>query len=424
MKRKKKWMRMLAATALAVVLALPLSAMADVTHETLKTNEPCSLKVTAPVINDSDPVLWEKQLNAIDWSAVSVELYRVADVEKTAGYDDYDYKSAVAADATDPFADIVTAANEYIRSETAKTAEQWDALARQAAETVRKSWTSESANRINAAYTDNVANEVTDITAGLYLLLIRDPGSDFKMVGDNVVTVVRTANYEFEFAPALVSLPIHQETTDAAGAYNGYVWNYSPSVTPKYGIAYRYGSLEIVKNLLTYQGDEPATFVFQVESSYTDGRAAADFNYSNVVTLSFDANSPASQTIRLENAFPMGAQVTVTEIYSGSTYALTAGDDGERTLTLTESPATTDAAGNIVIPADTVRAEFTNDYNSSGNNGGAVVNSFTTDGSTWTWEQISRDANGQMNVTASGTAPVTQTQPTTPEPSVEPEAGN
>lgn len=431
MKRKKKWMRMLAATAFAVILALPFSAAADEVHTPVDLTEKCSLAVN--VAMGGTDYAWDLELSQVNWGNVSLELYRLAGVEQAEGLDDYTYISSLQDGSEDPFSGVVSLANEYVRREPLSgagaeeeqagvTAAQWDALAQLAAQTVRGP---EDGNPLTASYTGNVLEGITGIDAGLYLLLIRDPGSDFKEItledgSQSVATVVRSAHYEYEFSPALVSLPVHKEVQDGAGNHTGYRWSYGALISPKYGLSYRYGSLMLAKTLESYRAGEPATFIFRVESSYDDGRAGAGFRCNELVTLYYGADSLATQVETLDIRFPIGAQVTVTEIYSGSSYSLAAGSEpiqGE-TIGLSEQRV----ENGITVPADTQLVQFTNVYSASGNRGGSVENSFENTGSQWTWTQTTADANGLTTgqvVRQPAVAPTPGTSPT-PEPSVSP----
>lgn len=419
MKRKKKWMRMLAATAFAVILALPFRAAADETHVPVDLEQKCSLAVSiAAGLTDFD---YDVQLSGINWSGVNVELYRVAGVEKAGSSDDYTY---VSSGTGDPFEDIIKDANLSRKGEM--TAEEWDALAQRAVQVIRGP---QGGSPLTASYTGNVRDGVGDIDAGLYVMLIRDPGSGFKDVtmedgSESIATVVRSNNYEYEFAPSLVSLPVHEELRDTAGNYTGYRWNYGALISPKYGISYRYGSLMLAKTLEGYRTGEPATFVFEVKSTYSDGRAGAEFECDKLVTFYYDENSSATQVETLDIPFPIGAQVTVTEIYSGSSYSLTAGSPADQNATIAVVGPT--IVNGINVPADTQLVQFTNVYNASGNRGGAVENSFENSGSQWTWTQTTVDSSGTTTTGPVVQQPVvTPTTSTSPEPSTSPTpAGN
>ena len=96
----------------------------------------------------------------------------------------------------------------------------------------------------------------------------------------------------------------------------------------------------------------------------------AEVVYSNVVRLSF--TGAGSQSTVLADVIPVGAYVEVTEVYSGASYSLV----GEATATA------------VIQAAETAQVSFTNEYNSSGNQGGAATNHFVF--------EKERDENGEI----------------------------
>ena len=154
-------------------------------------------------------------------------------------------------------------------------------------------------------------------------------------------------------------------------------------------------SLEIVKNLVRYAG--PAAFVFEVEAREGDSVV-----YSDIVTFSFDENTGNNKTIVLEDRIPAGADVTVTEIYSGVAYSLTdvtagssegTGESTEGTAYITDVSSAR-AVITSISAGETARVVFTNDYNGSGSSGGAITNHFERDGAEaeWNWNQYMYNA--------------------------------
>lgn len=382
MKMKKKWMRMLTATAFAVILALPLNASAVRNNAPLDLEAACSL--TANVVGTETEAVEEAELSQLASDSIVIDLYKVADIEQADGYDDYKYGSFGIYEAQGG-TNLQDAANELLQAESG-TAESWDRLAQDVAGVVR-----ESVEAAPAA-SGNADAAIALEGPGLYLMIVRQAGLEdyFKDVvtedGDSrMVTRVLSQHYEYNFIPVLVSLPEHMATEDG-----GYEWAYNVAVNPKHSTSYRYGSLRIVKDLTSYESGNPATFVFQVECSYADDadRVGSEFYYSNVVALNF--TGPGSQEILLENVFPMGAAVSVEEVYSGSAYTPAAG-----TASLQNAVIQVDDTGN-----DTVTVPFTNEYNNSGNGGGSVVNSFDSNPEGgWTWTQSGFDSRGENVVT-------------------------
>lgn len=108
----------------------------------------------------------------------------------------------------------------------------------------------------------------------------------------------------------------------------------------------------------------PATFVFQIE-----GERGTD-RYSNVVSITF---TEAGQQSAVVEHIPAGMNVTVTEVYSGSSYELTS----------EASQSTVIVAGD----ADRASVAFSNTYNDSTNGGTGVENQFNHDEEGWHWTQ-------------------------------------
>lgn len=134
----------------------------------------------------------------------------------------------------------------------------------------------------------------------------------------------------------------------------------------------RYGSVQINKTLDTYNATlGGASFIFSVEA-VKDGETV----YSDVVSLVFDG--PGTKSVEVGN-IPAGAQVTVTEVYSGSSYQIVGNN-----------------VATAVISAETsAQVSFANTYDGSNNGGSSIVNHFTytapegTDSGegTWNWTQ-------------------------------------
>ena len=118
----------------------------------------------------------------------------------------------------------------------------------------------------------------------------------------------------------------------------------------------RFGDLILEKKITAYNETfQGASFVFEVKA-VKDDRVV----YNDLVSLSFD--DYGTQTARIEG-IPAGAQVTVTEIYSGAGYTPTGGNSVKNTV--------------ITAEGDTARVSFENEYKGTFNGGNtSVVNHF------------------------------------------------
>lgn len=277
---------------------------------------------------------------------VIVDLYKVADAVQVSGYDTYTYE----------FAEGYGALKEIYEKNpnNAEWGEMAQAAAKYALESDKPSKEGEAVNK-----------KIEGLKSGLYLLIAR--GSDVEDYRttvttedgkENIATIANSKAHVYTFAPELISLPGKMD--ENGNSINGGTtadgeWSYNMNVTLKPQQDPRFGSLEIVKNLITYNVNVPAVFVFQVEGTL-DGENV----YSNVATISF---TEPGQKKALLDRIPVGAEVTVKEVYSGASYKITSADVQNATISA----------------ADTASVEFTNDHDTTTHGGGGVNNHFTYD---------------------------------------------
>ena len=213
---------------------------------------------------------------------------------------------------------------------------------------------------------------VTELGIGLYAV---------------IPETVNSAYNQYEFSPTIVSLPgnNYYKTGDDTWIYNLTEEN---AIALKPEKADRYGDLKIVKNLNVYNETlDGATFVFKVEATKTDvDTKNPKVVYSNVVAIDF--NAPGEKFVLIED-IPAGADVTVTEIYTGASYKLTS--DAVKTTVII-------ADGEEGAPAT---VDFSNTYDYHLNGGNGVVNSFI----------YNQDAAGNVTWTHSAMSDSTEAQP-------------
>jgi hypothetical protein len=220
----------------------------------------------------------------------------------------------------------------------------------------------------------------TELSPGLYLIVAHSQGQEAQRmtITDDqgqewLVTQVNTQEYTYSFQPELVALP--GKPVDDEGAMNTAnpgQWIYDQTVTLKPEQTRRFGALEIVKTLQSYDTTGGAvTFVFSVDAVKDETTV-----YSDVVAMTFQA--PGQKSILLDN-IPVGAEVTVSEVYSGAGYRLV-------------SPETRTS----VIALDEIRqVTFENDYDNGQNKGHGLVNHFEYDpASGWQWQQLVDNTGG------------------------------
>lgn len=311
---------------------------------------------------------------------VAIDLYKVADAVKLEDYDAYRFETK------DSFAglDVDIAVGE------ADAAQAWMGQARQAASIVFAEGNSmePSATAVKA----DEASEVgfADLEPGLYLMVPR--GADLEQEDylfrdtdgedgtETIQTVAYSDSYTFTYSPQLVALPMRKGVEGSAATSDLGEWIYELTGTDaaesKPALSGRFADLRIDKELLSFRTGSPATFVFTVEAVLHD-----NIVYSNAVSMTFDG--PGIQSELIADRIPVGAQVTVTEVYSGAAYQVAAGSTQVQTVTMANADAGSVDFANI--------ASFQNVYDGSGREGAAITNHFEYmddgEGLIWNWTQ-------------------------------------
>lgn len=282
-------------------------------------------------------------------AAAAVEVYRVADVNEYGVYTPVDAFASLADNAswnggllgadTDVGA-LAEAAVDVIGPEDGRTAEP-------------------TVTQELAVGAENGA-ALEPLPAGLYLVAPQK---------------VETRLWVYTFSPMLLSVPAVGTQADAANgrvgapdlSEDGRSWQYAYTVFMKPERKMRLSEIVIEKTLANYNATlGQTTFLFDVEAT-RDGQVV----YSNVVGLTFNGAGTQSVTV---SGIPTGSDVTVTEAYSGGSYAVVGGQARVQIQDL--SPA---ADGNAS------RAAFTNDYDDSIVPDRSVTNTFQFDGTGWKW---------------------------------------
>ena len=241
---------------------------------------------------------------------------------------------------------------------------------------------------------------------GMYLIIAHGSDlTDYVKDTDGVLsTVANGKSRRYEFAPMLVTLPQKGETKIGTGSVAGNTedeswsydiglgstaaegeWIYALEIAAKVGEGSAEGSLKITKVLPEFEHvdgntarTDPATFVFDVKVSDTE---TEEVYYSDVVSITF--TEAGSDSVVIEN-LPVGAQAEVTEVYSGN-YKQASVVYSDDPFLIKEDDPSTDAE-------EMIEATFTNTYNDSWRGTGSVINSFTSNGTTWDWEHVENSA--------------------------------
>ncbi len=270
----------------------------------------------------------------VEGLSIAVDLYKVATVDKVGNYEAVDgYTLGIIDDKT--------------------TADDWIKMAEDAMAVIEE-------NDTEATYSGTAEVGFDDLELGLYLVVAANTKSE---------------TYEYSFNPYLVSLPNNYYYTNE-NQNDDWVYDITTSLKPERTDLY--GDLVIEKDLLTYNATVGgATFVFQVEATKnykTSENAADDIKtvYSDVVSISFDA--AGKQSVLVEN-IPAGAEVTVTEVYSGGSYEATG--ENEYVVTIVADEVVETEAGTVAT------VTFTNDYSGELNGGSGIVNHFEQGENGW-----------------------------------------
>lgn len=308
----------------------------------------------------------------------AIDLYKVADAEKEDGYDTYRFVNR------DGFAGLEC--NIHLGDSDADGREVWTSLAQQVAAMVFSDAAAVSPIVEGAApNTDLAPAGASGLEPGLYLMIVRGNGLEredyieysIQETGEELIsTIAYSDSYTFTYSPQLVALPTKEGVEGGIATSDSGDWLYELELEPKFAMGGRFTDLRIDKELQSFRTGSPATFVFTVEAVLH-----GDVVYSNAVSMTFDG--PGIQSELIADRIPVGAQVTVTEVYSGAAYQVAPGSDQVQTLTMANADAGNADFANI--------ASFRNVYDGSGREGAAITNHFEYmddgEGLIWNWTQ-------------------------------------
>lgn len=252
---------------------------------------------------------------------VRVKLYKVAEINSVGEYK-----------AVGDFQNLDVSA---LDAEQTSTAEEWQKRAKEAAGMIKN----ETKEETSVSLINGTGETGNILPTGLYLVMAED---------------TMTLNYEYTFAPYLLSLPnnYYYEEGNDEWIYHLTEVALKPEQKP------RYGDLMIEKELLnlnTTSGDQ-ATFVFQIDIETLEGKKS-----SRVEELTMNGESGMKNlTVK---KIPAGAAVTVREIYSGASYKQTSEDPESVTIFADEM----------------VGVRFVNEHDGRPNGGYGVNNKFRQD---------------------------------------------
>ena len=343
-----KRVRILSACALALAvtisgLTLPGAYAADAvdtgkTDCSIEFNLACNVDQGTKVGNE--PTFLEELTAAEE----TINLYKVADIAATGKYT-----------AATGFESLGL---ESVNSET----NDWADKAKTAKEIVKTN--NMSATRTEKIEAGKTTTIVDNLATGMYLIVPEDVESDY---------------FKYSFNASLISLPNNYYDPTKTGSSDAWVYNLTGTnaVGLKPDRQERKGDLVINKTLTSYNATVGgATFVFRVDVTKMDGTTT-----SNVYKMAFSGTGSDSLTI---SNLPAGADVTVTEIYSGASYKPSSDNNNQTTKIIAKEKE-----------GDAVSVNFTNEYNGGQNGGSGVVNRFYNNNGSVSWENDLNAGRGE-----------------------------
>ena len=317
--KMKKRIKQGGAAALALMLAVPAVMYTVQAATGIETDKKCSVNFQL-----------DGTFQELETLEIPVNFYQVAQVDETGTYEEVEGFESL---------DLGTVDDKT-------TAQEWEAKAAQAMELIQQ----ENVKPTEATTVDAGAE---GLSTGMYLVEAQQ---------------VQSTEYTYSFTPYLLALPDNYYSE--SNQDDSWVYDVTTGLKPEQEV--RYGSVQINKTLDTYNATlGGASFIFSVEA-VKDGETV----YSDVVSLVFDG--PGTRSVEVGN-IPAGAQVTVTEVYSGSSYQIVGNN-----------------VATAVISAETsAQVSFANTYDGSNNGGSSIVNHFTytapegidSGEGTWNWTQ-------------------------------------
>lgn len=308
----------------------------------------------------------------LEGNTIQVKLYRTAEVDAQGNYTLLPPWQGIDALKGVETADSSTTAGEWSEwaaaaAEIAVGKEQEDGSVLSGPEEAPEP---DARAQISLGADGKAGGRAENLETGLYLVCVEP---------------VDTLYCRYRFVPYLIALPNNYYHPGDENSSEEWIYGDEAAKPVYVGLKpereNRYGDLVIEKTLSSYNGTfKGASFVFEVKAVKDNTLV-----YSDVVSLTFDGYG--TQQVRIQQ-IPAGAEVTVTEVYSGAGY----------------SPADGQSVKSAVIASEgeAVTVSFENEYNGSLNGGGAsVVNHFSyekdeagQEGLTWEKQNDSRAGGG------------------------------
>lgn len=423
-KRKRKGrIAALAAAMLVTALTAQTSVAATTPLSDIwgELKDGCSITVMSP--DKSEDGVFDALLAGKE--NVQLDFYKIAAADLAEGGDAYEF-------AWDPaYSDQQTAWETLVDAKLAEdaadpkiTAADIDELTQGLADVVLKT-VPEYGSGEEAATGGIVPNlskkldEKVPVSAGMYLLIAHGDIADYKMTKDAISTVAPIGTKLYQFAPMLVSVPQRgQLDKDIQAIGEGMIagneewtyplyfsrssdegeWNGDMKIKAKVAEADmgEFGRLRIQKVLPVNETMsnrlDTATFVFRIEATLNGNPV-----YSDAETIEFDGTT-LDGPIEIADKLPVGAEVTVTEIYAGGDYGMSTASAALADGSAVEYTSVSDGVTVKILPydentkKDIITVTFTNTYSDTWKGGGSVENKFEANGDNWAVKPVYNDA--------------------------------
>lgn len=383
-----KWKRTLIAAALtaSMILALPVWNVGRAEAAPDVSAKSCSLTVQHSNEN-------AKELD------ITVDLYKVASIDSDfTGYDAYKLKlgDTYAALETDFSNAQKGAGGNDVSGNNAGANAAYRDLAQKAAKIAlgqNGSGAQGKAGSVTMEITgDGGVKSATfdSLNAGMYLVVARGtnltaPPDYVDYISDGtsqkLVTIAENEQYVYRYFPELIALPMR--ANDEGGVpENGFntadrtEWLQNVTVFLKNEEVQRYASLEIVKNLdKTPLSDDSCVFEITAELE-------GEIVYHSFKSVDFKKGETEKTILVTGHLIPVGAKITVTEVFSGASYTIDPEDTKIETIP-EAAPDTIDPETNKVVIHNSV--EFNNERQFSGAGSSAITNNFEKTEDSWEW---------------------------------------
>ena len=321
----------------------------------LKKN--CSITIEACGSEDTELAADVEEAN------VYTDLYLVARAVKDSMYDTYSFE------LTDRFMDIGVIPER-------PDADQWKELAEKAGEILFSDLSGSGPDAEGMAGTEIDLSE-----PGLYLAVAHGKDLEEYLVEEQTeegstvtLTAAYSKSYQYLYGPELIAVPSKEpDENGVINTANKGDWMYDVTAVLKPEQRPNLGKLEIVKDLLKYNVKEAVSFVFEAEISYKEKQLP-----SRIVMITFE--NAEKRSVILED-IPVGAEVTVSEIYSGLTYRLMSAD----------------SQSGIINAEEILTVSFDNEYDDRDGGSTGILNMFDYNEETgWQWNGGSADSGSSI----------------------------